>query len=233
MNGVRDQGKEHLLQLDSISLNFRQLCARLDLHIHLALLQIGAFQDQCVSDQFVDVERGVRSEITSKYRANASDDLSRAMAVGNDPLERLLRFVDTWHRVIEKAKTRLGTGNHRRQRLSDLMSNRRRHSVSGHESRLALTTLSEDCVEQLRVGRLNLVGQDGRKPLRFGGTRRFRSSCGGTRSGQSWRWLLLWSTFPDLPPERTVSVRQCGIDPEDDVIEHAIVPKALEHGRLL
>src|ERR1700704_4396746 len=161
MNGVRNQVKEDLLQLDSISLDFRQLCAWLDLHLYPVLLQIVPFQDQRVPDKFVDIERGFRSGITSKYRANASDDLTRAMAVSNDPLERLLCFVDTWHRTIEKAKTRLGAGNHRRQWLSNLMSNRRRHSVSGHESRLALTTLSEDRVEQLRVDRLNLVQQDG------------------------------------------------------------------------
>ena len=91
MNGVRDQVKEHLLQLDAIALDFRQLCAWLDLHVYPVLLQIVPFQDQCVPDKVVDVERGFRSGITSKYRANASDDLSRAMAVGNDPLERLLR----------------------------------------------------------------------------------------------------------------------------------------------
>src|SRR4029453_10117880 len=44
--------------------------------------------------------------------------------------------------------------------LSDLVSNRRGHSVSGHESRLTLTTLSEDRLEQLRVDRLNLVQQN-------------------------------------------------------------------------
>ena len=136
-------------------------CAWLDLDLYPVLLQFAAFKAKCVPDKFVDVERGSRSGITPEYRANASDDLTRAMAVSDDPFECLLRLVDTWHRAIEKAKTRLGTGNHRRQWLSDLVSNRRRHSVSGHESRLALTTLSEDRVEQLRVDRLNLVQQDG------------------------------------------------------------------------
>ena len=161
MDGVRDQVEKHLLQLDSISLDFQQLCAWLDPDLYPVLLQIAPFQDKCVPDKFVDIERGSRSGITSEYRANASDDVARAMSVSDDPFECFLCFVDTGHRAIEKAKTRLGTGNHRGQWLSDLVSNRRRHSVSGHESRLALTTLSEDRVEQLRVDRLNLVQQDG------------------------------------------------------------------------
>ena len=161
MDGVRDQVKKHLLQLDSISLDFQQLCAWLDLDLDPVFMQITSFQDKCVPDKFVDVQRGSRSGITSKDRANASDDFARAVAVGDDPSEGLLGSVDTGHRAIQKAKPRLGTGYHRCQWLSDLVRDRRRDSVSGHESCLALTTLSEDRVEQLRVNRLNFVQQDG------------------------------------------------------------------------
>ena len=70
MDGVRDQVKKHLLQLDSISLDFQQLCARLDLDLDPVFMQITSFQDKCVPDKFVDVQRGSRSGIT-KDRANA------------------------------------------------------------------------------------------------------------------------------------------------------------------
>ena len=82
------------------------------------------------------------------------------MAISNDPLESLLGSIEIGHRAIEKAKTRIGTRNHGGQWLSDLVSNRGRYGISGHESRLSLATLGEDGAEQLLIERLNLVQQD-------------------------------------------------------------------------
>ena len=50
VDGVRDQVQQHLLQLDSISLDVWQLCAWLDLDLDPVLLQFVAFKAKCVPD---------------------------------------------------------------------------------------------------------------------------------------------------------------------------------------
>ena len=100
------------------------------------------------------------SDVVPEDCANASDHLIRAMAISDDPLERLLGSIEIGHRAIKKPKTRIGTRDHRGQWLSDLVSNRCRYRISGHESRLTLATLGEDGAEQPLIERLDLVQQD-------------------------------------------------------------------------
>ena len=82
------------------------------------------------------------------------------MAVGGDVLERLLGLVEIGRGAIEKAKARIGARDHRRQRLLDLVSDRRRDGVAGHQPRLALAALGKHRAEQPRIKRLYLVQQD-------------------------------------------------------------------------
>ena len=82
------------------------------------------------------------------------------MAIGGDALESFLGFVEIGRRAIKKAKARIGTRDHRGQRLFDLVSNRGRDRVPGHQPRLTLATLGKDRAEQPRIKRRYLVKQD-------------------------------------------------------------------------
>ena len=82
------------------------------------------------------------------------------MAIGGDQLERLLGPIEIGYRAIKKAKARIGTRHHRGQWLFDLVCNRGRDRVPGHQPRFALASLGQDRAEQPRVKRFDLVQQD-------------------------------------------------------------------------
>ncbi len=124
------------------------------------LLEITAFQGKRFPDELVDVERSSCPDITPEVRANAFYHLSRAMAISGDKLERFLGSIEIGRRAIKKAKARISTRDHCGQRLFDLVSNRGRDRVPGHQPRLALATLGKDRAEQPRIKRRYLVQQD-------------------------------------------------------------------------
>ena len=99
-------------------------------------------------------------EIIPEVRANVFDHGSRAMAIGGDKLEGFLGSVEIGRRAIKKTKARIGTRDHCGQRLLDLVGNRGRDRVAGHQPRLALAPLGKDRAEQPRVKRFYLIQQD-------------------------------------------------------------------------
>jgi hypothetical protein len=82
------------------------------------------------------------------------------MAISDDLLECRLRFIEIGHRAIKPAQARIGIRYHPRQGLLDLVGNRGRDCVPGHQPRLALAALGVDRAEQLPVKNRNLVQQD-------------------------------------------------------------------------
>ena len=99
-------------------------------------------------------------DVALEVGANASDHGSRAMAVRDDVPECLLGFVEIGDRAVKKAQARIGSRYHRSQRLSDLVSDRRRDGVPGHQPGLTLAALGEDRAEQPRIKRRYLVNQE-------------------------------------------------------------------------
>ena len=91
---VHDQVEQHLLQLDPVCLLFAAADRLLGLDDDRVLLQIRRSQRQCFANEFVDVEYGSVAHVALEIRANASDHLSRTMAVGDDLLERIFGFVE-------------------------------------------------------------------------------------------------------------------------------------------
>src|SRR6266478_7776455 len=158
IDGVRDQVQKHLLQLDSISSYLRGLCIRLDLDRYPVPLQIAAGQGEGFPDEFVDIERSSFPAVLLEDRPNASDHRCRAMAISDDLLECRLRFIG--HRAFKPAQARIGIRYHPGQWLLDLVSNRGRDGVAGHQPRLALAALGEERAEQPRVKRRYFVQQD-------------------------------------------------------------------------
>ena len=124
-------------------------------------LQLAASQGERLLDQLVEVERRRLRDVALEVGADASDQRSRAMAVGGDPPERLLGPVEIRRIAVEKAKARIGGRDHRRQRLPHLVGDRGRDRVSGHQARLALAPLAAHRAEEPRIQRRDLVQQDG------------------------------------------------------------------------
>src|SRR5262245_14374484 len=160
IDGVRDQVEEHLSQLDSISYYLRQQFIRLGSDQYPVLLQVDARQGKGFPDEVVNVERSSRPGLHLEDRPNASDHRSRAMASSGDLLECRLRFIEIGRRAIKPAQARIGAHYHPRQWLLDLVSNRGRDCVPGHQPRLTFATLRQDGAEQLRVKRRYLIQQD-------------------------------------------------------------------------
>src|SRR6266702_1467716 len=80
-DGVHDQVEDHLLQLDSISLNRRQCIRELRPHRHVVLQRFAVRQSNDLEDRFVDLEEILpwwRLLDESTYPA---DDVDRPMAI--------------------------------------------------------------------------------------------------------------------------------------------------------
>ena len=112
------------------------------------LLQIAASQSKRFPDELVEVERRSVADVGLEVRANASDDVSRAMAVRGDAPECLLGFVEIGRATVEKAQARIGGRDHRGQRLPHLVRDRRRDGVPGHQPRLAFAPLRKHRAEE-------------------------------------------------------------------------------------
>ncbi len=112
------------------------------------------------SDELVEVERDSLPNVALEVGSNVSNQGSCAMAVRGDSLECLLGLVEVRDRAVKKAQARIGRRDHRSQRLPDLVRDRRRDGVPGHQPGLTLATLSKDRAEQPRIKRLYLVQQD-------------------------------------------------------------------------
>ena len=82
------------------------------------------------------------------------------MAVSDNLFECLLRFVQIGLRPIEEAQACIGARYHPGQGLLDLVGNRGRDGVAGHQPRLALVTVGADRAEQPGIQRRYLVQQD-------------------------------------------------------------------------
>src|SRR5882757_2097485 len=82
--GVCDQVQKHLLQLDSICYDVRQLVIRLGLDQYPVLLQVAVYQGKGFPDDVVDVERSSVTDVVLEDRPNASDHRCRAMTISGD-----------------------------------------------------------------------------------------------------------------------------------------------------
>src|SRR5258708_16778414 len=156
---VHDQVEKHLLELDSCSLEFRQLPVRLDLEKYPVLLQVAVSEGKGFVDELVQVERSPFPGVGLEVGANVRNHGSRAMPIRDDVAECFLGFVEIRGRAVKEAQARIGSRHHRSQRLPYLVSNRSRDGVPGHQSRLALATLREDRAERLGIKHLYLVQQ--------------------------------------------------------------------------
>src|SRR6185436_13805326 len=104
VDGVGDQVDQHLLQLNSIASDLRQLRSRFGLDQYSVLVQIATFKGKCFVDEFIHMERGSCVTVGLEVRANAFDHLSRTMAICGDAFEKIFGSIEIGCRTIKEPK---------------------------------------------------------------------------------------------------------------------------------
>src|SRR3984893_3587261 len=160
IDGVGDQVDKHLLQLNSIARYLRYLFIQLGFDLYPVLLQILPHQGERFPDEIVEVHRGSFPVILLEERPNTFHNLARAMAVGDNLLECLLRFVQIGLRSIEETQAGIGARYHPAHGLLALVGSRGCDGVAGHQPRLALVTVAADRPQQPDIKGRYLVQQD-------------------------------------------------------------------------
>src|ERR1700704_1722885 len=160
IDGVGDQVDKHLLQLNSVACYLRHLFIQLGFDLYPVLHQILPHQGKRFPDEIVEVHRGSFPVILLEERPNTLDHLAGTVAVSDNLLECLLRFVQIGLRPVEETQAGIGARYHPGQGLLDFVGNRGRDGVAGHQPRLALVAVGADRPEQPGIQGRYLVQQD-------------------------------------------------------------------------
>src|SRR3546814_8146499 len=120
-DGFDDQVKDHLLQLDSISLNDRQALRELRLHRDIVVHHFATGQGKDLNDRFVELQGILPRGLLLDESTDAADDLGRTPSVLDGTTKRLPDLVQIWRLGTQPAQGRLGIGDSRPERLHDLM----------------------------------------------------------------------------------------------------------------
>src|SRR6185503_8389335 len=157
---IHDEVDQHLLELNPVSSDWRQLPVRLAPEDYAIPLDFTVHECSGFLDQLIDIERGPFPHVSSEVRANRGNDFSRTVPICSDISEGLLGLFEVGHLTVEKAQAGICRRYHRSEWLPHLVSDRSRDSISGHQSSLSLAALSQNRTEQPGVERLYLVEQD-------------------------------------------------------------------------
>jgi hypothetical protein len=177
LNGVDHQIHDHLLQLDTIRRNERQVVRKPRPEPDAAAFHFGLGQRNDLVDRLIDVRAVSVRRHLSYQPTNAIDDLAGAIAVPDDTAERLPDLVQSGLSRVEPTQTRVGVGDDRRNRLIDLVRDRGRHLPQQHDpvetcelalgllqsllGTLSLGDVDDDCAEKARR---DLLSQPRKKP---------------------------------------------------------------------
>ena len=143
-DGVDDQVEDHLLQLDSISLNERQALRELRLHRDAVLHHFASGQGNDLEDRFVDLQAILPWGRLLDEGTDPADDVAGSLAVLDDATERLPDLLQIRRLGAKPAQGGIGIGDCRRNWLADFMGNRgrqlphRRDAIDVRELHLCL-----------------------------------------------------------------------------------------------
>ena len=133
-DGVEDQVEHHLLKLDPISRNERQAFRQLCLQQSPGSAQFAARQCDDFADHLVDVQQVLARRGLSDERTHPADDVAGSSPGPDDPIESLSNLLRIGWLHIEPAQSGLRIGDHRGDRLIDLMGDRGRQLPHGHDA---------------------------------------------------------------------------------------------------
>ena len=168
LDRIHDQVEEHLLQLDPVARHARQRPVELRPPRDAVAARLVLRQREHFQELLVDVQAVLAHHLALRQRADARDDVARALAVGRDVVERRPRFRDVGRIGGEPARARAGAGDHPPQGLADLVGDRGGQLAERRQPRH---------VRELRSGRLQrmvLVPQPLLRELALGDVARQR-----------------------------------------------------------
>ncbi|MNL01015.1 hypothetical protein D3C87_1214680 [compost metagenome] len=128
---VDDQVEQHLLQFDTIALDVRQAVRQRRLHRGQALGGFATGQFHHLADCRVHVHRLLAGRRLLDQLADAPEHIARPVGVLDDAGQRLPHLVDIGRLRAQPAQPGLGVGHRRRNRLVDLVRDRRRQLSHG------------------------------------------------------------------------------------------------------
>jgi hypothetical protein len=129
---IGDQIEEHLLQLNSISGHPELPRTSVNFDQYVVAVQIVLEQRDRFFDAIAEIERNSDGGILPEVRPDAFDDRSRAMPISGDVRELRFRLVEVGNGAIQPAQASVRSRHHSRERLLNLVRDRRRNSVAGH-----------------------------------------------------------------------------------------------------
>ena len=94
VHAVGDQVEQHLLQMNAIAQDRRQIARNLQGQANVARRGVGTHQGDDVLEQLVHVQRHDLDLVAPQHRAHAVDDGARALVVGADVFDDRAQFVE-------------------------------------------------------------------------------------------------------------------------------------------
>ncbi|EEF22940.1 conserved hypothetical protein, partial [Ricinus communis] len=133
LDRVHQQVDEHLLQLHAVAVHRRQVRRQAQHQRHVMVIQLAPHHVDALLHHRLQVQRGVGGVAAARQRADALDDAGGAGAGLEDAGDGGLGLVQFRPGAVQPAQAGLAVGRYRRQRLIDLVRDRRRQFAQhGH-----------------------------------------------------------------------------------------------------
>ena len=96
IDGVHHQVEQHLLQLNPVALDVREIVTELCPHGHPGTLQLAGYEQQQLADGGVQVGRRERRRRPAEDGAQPRDDVRGTTRIANRQQGGVARAVDVW-----------------------------------------------------------------------------------------------------------------------------------------
>ena len=154
-----------MLQLDPVAAHSRQRAGRLDAHRYVADRRIAHHQPRHFRHHLVEIERDVLEVALLEEQAQSLDHVGRALVVGDDVVQDLAHLHDVDHLGGKEALGHLGVVQDRRQRLIQLMGQRRGELPQGGDATDVRHLLPEPLRLELDLPARECVGEHASEEL--------------------------------------------------------------------
>jgi hypothetical protein len=135
MNGIDDKIDDDLCELDSVAEHRRRGRLKIQPERNMVVQHLAFHERDDVCDNVVQGENGVGRVALPCQGAKAGDDFAGPSAVGDRPLDGLAHLFEVGLVPQQPAQAGLAIRHDRRERLVDLMRNRRGQFAQGADAR--------------------------------------------------------------------------------------------------
>ena len=126
VHAVENEVEQHLLQMHAVATDVRQIARHVHVQLHLPRRRIDPHERRDVAHERAHVEPPRVERLPLEQPAHAVDDVARALVVVADVGKNRADFVEVRRWVLQEELRRLRVAQDRRERLIDLVRQRRR-----------------------------------------------------------------------------------------------------------